>query len=117
MDDDSEDKLLDYMEPLMSEGGKIVDFHSNELFPERWFNLVIVLTTDNTVLYDRLKARNYNDAKITENVVCEIMQSVLEEAKSSYKEDIVVTLVNNTTDDLEDNITMICNWIEKYQSI
>ena len=35
----------------------IVDYHGSDWFPERWFDLVIVLTTDNTVLYDRLQAR------------------------------------------------------------
>ena len=34
-----------------------MDFHSCDFFPERWFDLVIVLQTDNTVLYDRLDKR------------------------------------------------------------
>ena len=38
-------------------GGNIVDFHSCDFFPERWFDLVIVLQTDNTILYDRLEKR------------------------------------------------------------
>lgn len=105
------------MEPMLSEGGKIVDYHTNQLFPERWFDLVVVLTTDNTILYDRLKARGYNDAKITENVECEIMQIVLDEAKENYKAEIVIPLVSNTIEDLEDNITMITAWIEKYRMI
>lgn len=41
----------------MSKGGNIVDFHSCDFFPERWFDLVVVLLTDNTVLYPRLEAR------------------------------------------------------------
>lgn len=101
----------------MAEGGKVVDYHTNQLFPERWFDLVIVLTTDNTILYDRLAARGYNEAKLTENVECEIMQTVLDEAKENYKAEIVIPLVNNTIDDLEDNITMITGWIEKYRMI
>lgn len=39
------------------EGGNIVDYHGSEFFPERWFDLVVVLQTDNTVLYDRLRNR------------------------------------------------------------
>ena len=35
----------------------MVDFHSCDLFPERWFDYVIVLRTDNTILFDRLVAR------------------------------------------------------------
>jgi adenylate kinase len=45
------------MEEMMRPGGKIVDFHSCDIFPERWFDLVIVLRTDNGVLYPRLEAR------------------------------------------------------------
>jgi adenylate kinase len=41
----------------MTVGGNIIDFHSCDFFPERWFDLVIVLQTDNTVLYDRLEKR------------------------------------------------------------
>ena len=42
----------------MSDGsGSIVDHHDCELFPERWFDVVFVLRTDNTKLYERLEAR------------------------------------------------------------
>lgn len=50
-------QLLDEMENMLAGGGNIVDFHSSELFPERWFDLVIVLRSDNKLLYDRLVAR------------------------------------------------------------
>jgi AAA domain len=73
----------------MEAGGVIVDHHSCEFFPERFFDLVVVLTTDNTVLYDRLKARGYADKKIQENVQCEIMHVPCEEAQRSYKADVV----------------------------
>ncbi len=45
------------MEDILAEGGFIVDYLSCELFPERWFDLVLVLQTDNTVLFDRLVSR------------------------------------------------------------
>lgn len=35
---------------------------------------VVVLTSDNTVLYDRLIKRGYNNAKVQENIQCEIMR-------------------------------------------
>ena len=52
-----EDKVLDHMEERLgtSEGGVVVDYHSCDIFPERWFDLVVVLTCDNSELYDRLK--------------------------------------------------------------
>merc|ERR1711988_1095606 len=48
-----EDKLLDAMEDKMGEGGQIVDYHSNDFFPQRFFDLVIVLRCDNSILHPR----------------------------------------------------------------
>lgn len=45
----------------MSRGGNVVDYHGCDFFPERWFDLVIVLQTDNTVLYERLEKRHASD--------------------------------------------------------
>ena len=50
-------QLLDELEPQLGAGGTVVEFHTVDFFPERWFNLVLVLRTNNTVLYDRLVAR------------------------------------------------------------
>lgn len=33
----------------------------------------MLLRTNNTVLFDRLKGRGYNEKKITENIECEIL--------------------------------------------
>ena len=62
----------------------IVDSHTIDYFPERWFDLVIVLRTNNTVLYDRLAKRGYSSQKLSENIQCEIMQVLLEEAREFY---------------------------------
>ena len=50
-------KLCDELEDSMREGGNIVDYHGCDLFPERWFDLVVVLQTENGILYDRLANR------------------------------------------------------------
>lgn len=50
-------QICDALEDQMTVGGNIIDFHSCDFFPERWFDLVIVLQTDNTTLYDRLEKR------------------------------------------------------------
>jgi adenylate kinase len=47
--------------------------------------LVVVLQTDNSVLYERLEQRGYPAAKISENVECEIMMVLLQEAHDSYE--------------------------------
>lgn len=44
----------------MANGGNIVDYHGCEFFPERWFDAVFVIRTNNTVLYDRLKTRLFH---------------------------------------------------------
>lgn len=51
------DQLLDELEDVLKEGGKVVDFHTCEIFPERWFDLVLVLRTETAPLYDRMEKR------------------------------------------------------------
>jgi len=51
-------QVIDELEERMSKGGNIVDYHSCEFFPERWFDIVFVLRTDNTILYKRLQQRS-----------------------------------------------------------
>ena len=50
-------QLIDELEERMCKGGNIVDYHSCEFFPERWFDVVFVLRTDNSILYKRLEQR------------------------------------------------------------
>ncbi|KAI0724431.1 P-loop containing nucleoside triphosphate hydrolase protein [Cerioporus squamosus] len=110
-----EDKLLDELEPLASEGGIILDWHTCELFPERWADLVVVLRCDHTKLWDRLEKRGYPLKKIQENNEAEIMEVVLDEARSSYAQEIVVELQSEGTEDLESNVARIVQWIEAWQ--
>ena len=110
-----EDKLCDYLEPILDQGGCIVDFHTPEIFPERWFELVLVLTSETNVLYDRLESRGYNEAKRNENMECEIMQVVLDAAKDSYDENIVQVMASNTPQDIESNIRRFCLWFQTWK--
>lgn len=50
-------KLLDELEPIVAGGGVILDWHTCEIFPERWADLVVVLTCNHTQLWDRLENR------------------------------------------------------------
>jgi len=103
-----DDLVCDELEDHMSQkGGIILEFHSSDFFPERWFDLVVLLRTDNTQLYDRLQERGYNEAKITENIECEIMQVTAEEVYESYKEEIIMELPSNKVEDMEANIEKI----------
>merc|ERR1712062_29271 len=110
----NEDPLLDDLEEIQKEGKHIFEYHGADLFPERWFKLVVVLSTDNGVLYDRLRQRNYKEEKIRENIECEIMKIISEEARNGYKEDVVVYLNSNTVEDMEENSSNIVNWINTH---
>ncbi|VDQ08033.1 unnamed protein product [Trichobilharzia regenti] len=109
-----EDRVVDELEDAMSSGGQIVDYHSCDFFPERWFDAVFVLRTDNEILYPRLTSRGYSKEKVADLIHCEIVQVVLDEARESYNTGIVYELVNNTPEDLERNITQICGWIQQW---
>lgn len=111
-----EDSLIDELESQLAQGGNVVDYHGCEFFPERWFDIVFVLRTDNTILYNRLENRGYSSKKIEENVQCEIFQTILDEAKESYKNEIVHELQSNTPDEMEDNLDKICLWIQTWKS-
>jgi len=111
----NEEKLLDEIEDQMDEGGKIVDYHGCEFFPQRWFDIVFVLRTDNTTLYDRLTARGYGGTKLQDNIQCEILQTILDEARDSYAPEIVFELPSNNMTDMESNVEKINQWYEQYK--
>merc|ERR1712086_515711 len=106
-----DDAVVDDLEEAMTEGGVVLDTHSLiDYFPERWFDLVVVLRTDSTVLYSRLEERGYPEPKTQENVQCEIMQVILEEARESYKAEIIVELVSDNVDQLDQNAEQVAKW-------
>ena len=98
-----EDALLDHMEELMVEGGYVVDYHSSDLFPERWLHngLVLILRCSTETLYDRLVGRGYSEKKRTENLDCEIIGICAEEAREAYPNCVVWEMQSN---DLEDQV-------------
>jgi len=110
-----EDRLLDELEPIITEGGVILDWHTCEVFPERWPDLVVVLRCDHSTIWDRLEKRGYSLKKIQENNEAEIMEVVLEEARSSYPAEIVVELKSENTEDLEANVARIAEWITNWK--
>ncbi|GKT32557.1 Adenylate kinase isoenzyme 6 like protein [Aduncisulcus paluster] len=103
-----EDPLLDFMEPMMSKGGIIVDHHDPVIFPERWFELIYVIRCDSTeVHWDRLEARKYHSFKIQQNVEAEIHGIISDEAHESYNPKIIFELLNTTEGHLERNVVEI----------
>lgn len=103
-----EDMLLDYLELQVADKNLILDWHTNEIYPQRWVNWVFVIRCPSTeILYDRLKARSYTPEKISENIDAEIFNVVADFAEESYDKDIITELVNETEEDLESNIATI----------
>lgn len=59
--------------------------------------------------------RGYNDKKVGENVECEIMQVVLEEAKEAYPAEAVHEVPSNSLEELESNISRVAQWLEAWR--
>lgn len=59
--------------------------------------------------------RGYDAKKITENIECEIMQVVLEETHSVFPIDKILTLVSDTVEDMEENVSRIQEWVTAFQ--
>lgn len=88
-----EDMVCDELEPLMSQkGGIILEFHSCDFFPERWFDLIVLLRCQNQQLFDRLQERGYQQNKIDENIDCEIFGVLKDEVVNSYAEERIMEL-------------------------
>ncbi|KAL3957936.1 hypothetical protein ACCO45_008514 [Purpureocillium lilacinum] len=107
-----EDKLLDAIEDDVAGGGCIIDWHACDL----WIDLVVVLRVDSSTLYDRLKARNYAEAKLQENLDSEIMEVLLQEAREAYDEEVVIELTSNTSDEMESNLDRIEAWVKQWKA-
>lgn len=111
----NENKLLDLMEVELRKGGVVLDWHVCDIFPERLIDLVVVLRTENSFLYDRLSARGYKDNKIQENLDAEIMEVILQEAQELYASEVVVVLESNSDADMDTNVDRIAQWVQNWQ--
>ncbi len=116
-----EDKLMDEVEKEISdgegEGGWVIDWHSTEGFAVRWVDMVVVLRCEDTaVLFDRLKGRNYPEAKVQENMDAEIFGVVGEEAKEGWTEEgQVVELKSEEADQVEENAERTLEWVQQWR--
>merc|ERR1719310_1639840 len=81
-----EDMVCDALEPLLEDGGCVVDFHSAGFLEDDWFDLVVVLRAETNILYARLEKLHYPEAKIRENVEAEIFQTCLDEAREAFED-------------------------------
>lgn len=102
-----DEKVLEVLEPMIKEGGKILDFHTVDFIPDELIHLVVLLRCNNTVLYDRLKARNYNEKKIRENIECEIMEVTADDVKECWPQEKILEVLNEEVEQMENNIDLI----------
>lgn len=135
---------------MQGAGAKVLDWHTCDLFPERWIDLVVVLRCDHSQLWSRLEkrcvctppdrarreltsscdprpanftsfrlpihiSRGYKLNKIQENNDAEIMEVVLNDARESYAEEIVVVLQSETPDQMEENVGRIIQWVAAWR--
>lgn len=112
-----EDKVLNQIIPFMTQGGCVLDFHSSGFLPEDMIELVVLIRCDNTILYDRLKARNYSDKKIKENIECEIMEVTSEEVRDTFPENKILELRGEQVDDMSANLESVLNSLNLFTKI
>ncbi|EEB08636.1 nucleoside-triphosphatase [Schizosaccharomyces japonicus yFS275] len=113
--DVDEDKLMDYLEERVKQGGCIIDWHTCDMFPEEWIDLVLVLRTDHSKLWERLEGRKYPLHKIQENNEAEIMQVCLDEAREAFDENVVIELPSDSPSDMDSNIERVLQWLEAWK--
>lgn len=104
-----DDMFVCFMDSFFSKdtkGGMLVDFHSPEDMRDRWFDLVIVLTTETSPLYDRLAKRGYQEAKIKENIQAEIFGVVTEQVHATFNEKRVEIWMRSSNDDNDREATV-----------
>lgn len=112
-------KVLRYMRRYLEEVNVsekynflIFETHTVSTVPKNCISQVIVLTARTDVLYDRLVARGYNTEKINENMECEIMRIVLEEAVERFGEEKVTEFPSNVEEDLKDAVAEVSSSLD-----
>ena len=58
--------------------------------------------------------RGYSGKKLSDNIQCEIFQTILEEARDSYSDSIVHELSSNLPEELERNVECICQYVREW---
>lgn len=108
-----EDKLMDLLGPVLKENQRnIIECIHADIFSQSEVDFVFVCRTDNTVLYDRLKARGYDDVKCSNNVEAEIFQMILDDTLECFGQSRVIELHNNEESDLDKNVKTILEVIK-----
>lgn len=59
--------------------------------------------------------RKYPERKLQENIDSEIMEVLLQEARDSYDEEIVVELKSDSAEEMESNVERVQAWLEQWK--
>lgn len=118
-------QLVDSLKPSLSTGGHIIDWiHADMWADTSLIDIVITLRTDNTILYDRLKARGYKDLKISQNIDAEIMDEIggeNEEAFVGEREEpddiMVMQMSSDTEEDVERSLEAIGDLVDEWAKL
>ena len=65
--------------------------------------------------WQNLICRGYTGSKLSNNIECEIFQVLLEEARESYKEDIVMPLRSDNVEDISRNVGTLTDWVNNWR--
>lgn len=109
-----EDRLVDSLEEDLVKGGQVIDWHCCDIFPARLIDLVIVLRISTNNLVDRLTKRGYKDNKVQENLDCEIMDVIIQDAREAYSPEIVIELESNEAEEMDQNVDRIIEWVNNW---
>ncbi|EER06385.1 hypothetical protein Pmar_PMAR006156 [Perkinsus marinus ATCC 50983] len=104
-----EDAVEQHLESLGVFGKEnvVIDFHSPDFLPPEWFDLVVVLRCSTDALWSRLEQRHYTEAKIKENVECEIFQTILDDCREHFGEEKVLEFQSVSIDDIATNVQSV----------
>lgn len=82
----------------------LLETHTVDTIPKELPNIIIILSCRTEILYDRLVDRGYNKKKVTENMECEIMRIVAEEAYSRFPFSRIFEMPSNQESDVNENL-------------
>ena len=83
------------------DGGVIFDFHCSDIVTKEQIDFVIVLRCESDILWKRLAARGYSEAKVRENVEAEIFRTILDEVIEDYHKEQIIEIKSETPEDLQ----------------
>ena len=82
--------------------------HENEL-------LVVYVSLYQGNLMLNVLCRGYTGQKLQSNLECEIFQILREEAEESYRNEIIMTMKNNTIEDMSNNVEVLREWVASWK--